>query len=88
MAGSPVRLVLVAVGAMALPPRLSGLAQQPSPPRTRYWYSPRGKTCPWYAYEPHTVGSRADAKAACQKLNATTCVAHRGPATPECPLGR
>ncbi len=88
MVGSPLILVLVAVSAVSLPPQPSVLGQQPSAHPNRYWYSPRGKTCPWYAYEPRTPGSRADARAACQKLNATTCVAHRGPTKPECPLGR
>jgi hypothetical protein len=68
------------------------LDAQPTIPRPRpvvdpllHWYSPRGKKCPWYAFEPGTPGSRADAKAACQKLNGTPCVAHRGTALPVCP---
>jgi hypothetical protein len=83
-------LLLVAVGAVSLraePPLLGQqpAGQQPAAQPIHRWYSPLGKTCPWYAYEPRTPGSRAEAKAACQKINGAPCVAHRGTALPVCP---
>jgi hypothetical protein len=83
-------LLLVAVGAVspraaALLPGQQPAAQQPAAQPIHRWYAPRGKTCPWYAYEPRTPGSRAEARAACQKINGAPCVAHRGTALPVCP---